>query len=53
MVESKLTPMIEAVCLSADKAAKVIFNNDTYAKITYDEKHFMSQEVVLPHWRFP
>ena len=38
MVEPKLTPMVEAVCLSTDNAAKVIFNIDTYAKITYDEK---------------
>ena len=38
MVEEKLTPMVEAVCLSADQADKVIFNENTYAKITYDEK---------------
>ena len=38
MVEPKLTPMVEAVCLSTDNAAKVIFNNDTYAKIIYYEK---------------
>ena len=38
MVEEKLTPMVEAVCLSANQADKVIFNDDTYAKITYDEK---------------
>ena len=38
MVEEKLTPMVEAVCLSADQADKVIFNDNTYAKITYDEK---------------
>ena len=38
MVEEKLTPMVEAVCLSADQADKVIFNDNTYAKITYDGK---------------
>ena len=38
MVEPKLTPMVEAVCLSADQANKVIFNYNTYAEITYDEK---------------
>ena len=38
MVEEKLTPMVEAVCLSTDQADKVIFNENTYAKITYDEK---------------
>ena len=38
MVEENFTPIIEAVCLSADQADKVIFNDNTYAKITYDEK---------------
>ena len=32
MVEEKLTPMVEAVCLSADKTQKVIFNDNTYTK---------------------
>ena len=38
MVEEKLTPIVEAVCLSADQADKVIFNDNTYAKKTYDDK---------------
>ena len=38
MVEEKLTPMVEAICLSADQPQKVIFNENTYAKIKYDEK---------------
>ena len=38
MVEEKLMPMEEAVCLSADQPQKVIFNENTYAKIKYDEK---------------
>ena len=38
MVEEKLTPMVEAVCLSADQPQKVIFNENMYAKIKYDEK---------------
>ena len=38
MVEEKLTPMVEVVCLSADQPQKVIFNENTYAKIKYDEK---------------
>ena len=38
MVEEPLTPMVEAVCLSADQPQKVIFNENTYAKIKYDDK---------------
>ena len=38
MVEEKLTLMVEAVCLSADQLQKVIFNENTYAKIKYDKK---------------
>ena len=38
MEEEKLTPMVEAVCLAVDQANKVIFNDNTYAKVTYDEK---------------
>ena len=38
MVEEKLTPMVEAVRLSADQPQKVIFNENMYAKIKYDEK---------------
>ena len=38
MVEEQLTPIVEAVCLSADQPQKVIFNENTYAKIKYDEK---------------
>ena len=38
MVEEKLMLMVEAVCLSADQPQKVIFNENTYAKIKYDEK---------------
>ena len=38
MVEEPLTPMVEAVCLSADQPQKVIFNENTYVKIKYDDK---------------
>ena len=38
MVEEKLLPMVEAVCLSADHTQKVIFNGNTYVKIKYDDK---------------
>ena len=38
MVEEKLMLMVEAVCLSADQPQKVIFDENTYAKIKYDEK---------------
>ena len=38
MVEEKLTLMVESVCLSADQPQKVICNENTYAKIKYDEK---------------
>ena len=38
MVEAPLTPMVEAVCLSADQPQKIIFNENTYAKIKYDDK---------------
>ena len=38
MIEEKLMLMVEVVCLSADQPQKVIFNENTYAKIKYDEK---------------
>ena len=38
IVEEKLLPMVEAVCLSADHTQKVIFNGNTYVKIKYDDK---------------
>ena len=38
MVEEPLMPMVEAVCLSADQPQKVIFNENMYAKIKYDDK---------------
>ena len=43
MVEEQLIPMVEAVCLSADQPQKVIFNENMYAKIKYDDKgHFLA-----------
>ena len=38
MVEEQLMPMVEAVCLSAEQPQKVIFNENTYAKIKNDDK---------------
>ena len=38
MVEEPLTLMVEAVFLSADQPQKVIFNENMYAKIKYDDK---------------
>ena len=38
MVEEPLTPMVEAVCLSADQPQKVTFNGNMIAKIKYDDK---------------
>ena len=38
MVEEPLMLIVEAVCLSADQPQKVIFNENTYAKIRYDVK---------------
>ena len=45
MVEEKLMLMVEAVCLSADQPQKVIFNENMYAKIKYDEKGTLASIV--------